>query len=328
MKIESSVTSLSWIPSYAIKGMAKIPFELGLTHYDDPPPDVLENIDELVAKDIFREANELRAWIEVEDGRIVDYGYSGKGHIGMTRVKLGPRELAFSAVALPLLREEPAISDTCVRFVQTAGGRTALPAPRRVRYRPFAQMASSIAWTTLALTIYADGSQHHELVGASPFPRHWIYDHCGKLVTKSSLVDFKAWYRGSFGRHTPWGNEDSAALVTEAETALERNLSLQVMARKPKKRTVASGKALVRQGERGDKLFLLLNGVLGVEVDGQKVAEYGPGAILGERAVLEGGTRTATLRAVTDCTVAVAAADAIPHAELAEVAQHHGAVAS
>ena len=41
MRIESSVTSVSWIPSEAIEGLAKLPFEAGLTHYDQAPPDVL-----------------------------------------------------------------------------------------------------------------------------------------------------------------------------------------------------------------------------------------------------------------------------------------------
>ena len=56
---------------------------------------------------------------------------------------------------------------------------------------------------------------------------------------------------------------------------------------------------LVTQGAEGDKLYLLLDGVLGVEVDGEQVAEMGPGTIVGERASLEGGVRTATLRALT-----------------------------
>ena len=47
------------------------------------------------------------------------------------------------------------------------------------------------------------------------------------------------------------------------------------------------------------------NGVLSVEVDGQTVAEVGPGAILGERAGIEGGHRTATLRTLTKAKVAV-----------------------
>ena len=35
MRIESSITSVSWIPSEAIKGMTKMPFEVGgVAHYD------------------------------------------------------------------------------------------------------------------------------------------------------------------------------------------------------------------------------------------------------------------------------------------------------
>lgn len=32
MRIESSVTAISWIPEAAIEGMPKIPFELGIGH--------------------------------------------------------------------------------------------------------------------------------------------------------------------------------------------------------------------------------------------------------------------------------------------------------
>ena len=77
MRIESSVTSITWILSEAIKGMPKLPFELGIAHYDDPPPERIENLDKLREADAFREANELRAWVEVEDGKIVDYGHEG-----------------------------------------------------------------------------------------------------------------------------------------------------------------------------------------------------------------------------------------------------------
>jgi hypothetical protein len=74
MRIESSVTSVSWIPSEAITGLAKRPFEAGITHYDDPPPDVVDDLEALRVADRFRFANELRAWIDVEDGKVVDYG--------------------------------------------------------------------------------------------------------------------------------------------------------------------------------------------------------------------------------------------------------------
>ena len=79
----------------------------------------------------------------------------------------------------------------------------------------------------------------------------------------------------------------------------------------------------VAQGDPGRELFLLLDGILSVSVDDRKLAEVGPGAILGERALLEGGTRTASLRAITDCTVAVAAEGQLDRDALARVAAHH-----
>ena len=74
------------------------------------------------------------------------------------------------------------------------------------------------------------------------------------------------------------------------------------------------------QTDAGDELFLVVDGVLVAEVDGEEVAEIGPGAILGERAVLEGGKRTATLRARTRCRVAVIPADRIDRTAIEELA--------
>ncbi len=212
-----------------------------------------------------------------------------------------------------------------MRFVQTAGGRTGVPAPRRVRRKPFVQLAAPVAWSTLALTIRADGSSDFEVLGASPFPRHWVYDADGKLAAKTGIIDFATWYRTAFGTHTPWGDEDSPAFVTVAETATERELSRTIMGagRKPRIKGVHTGDTLVEQGEEGPELFVLLDGVLSVEVDGEAIAEVGPGAILGERALLEGGRRTSTLRAVTPCKVAVAGADEIDRDALEAVAGGH-----
>jgi hypothetical protein len=324
MRIQSSVISVSWIPSEAVTGMTKLPFEVGVTHYDNPPPDVIEDLEALGANDGFRFANRLGAWIEVENGRIVDRGYTGGAVMGSTTVRLG-KQATYAAVGFPEIQREPEISPTSARFVQTAGGRPAIPAPRRVSHPPFVQLKGPTVWTTLALTLNVDGSARFELAGASPFPRHWIYDDAGKLALKAGLTDFKEWYRRAFGRHTPWGDEDSKALVTTAETALERELSHLIMRgdAKPKIKKLRKGKALTKQGERGDEVFLLLDGVLSAEVEGQSVAELGPGAILGERAVLEGGVRTSTLRAVTRCKVAIAAADRVDPDALAEISKGH-----
>ncbi|CAN5759824.1 hypothetical protein BH23ACT1_BH23ACT1_07180 [soil metagenome] len=325
MRYEASLTSLSWIPSEALPGLSRLPFDAGMTHYDPPPPDHIDGLDELVRNDRFRFANELRAWVEVTDGRIVAYGHAGSGRIGSTTVGRGRASLTFPAVALADLQSTPEVASSSVRFVQTAGGRTALPAPRRVRHPPFVQVEAPLAWTTLALTINADGSSSGEMVGASPFPRHWLYDDQGRLMAKSGLIDFTAWYRDAFGSHTPWGDTDSPALVTEVESAAERSLSAKIMrgGAKPRIRKLKEGATLVEQGQPGTDLFLLLDGVLRVEVDGSAMTDLGPGALVGERALLEGGTRTATLRAVTACKVAVANAREVDPAALAEVSLGH-----
>ncbi len=319
------MVSISWIPSEAVTGLTALPFERGVAHYDDPPPGVLGDLEALRITDGFRFANDLRAWIEIENGRVVGWGHQGHGHIGSTTLRFGSRSVTFAAVPLPDLQPEPNVSETSVRFVQTTGGRTGLAAPRRVSRPPFVQFAAPLAWTTLALTISADGSSSFEVVGASPFPRHWIYDRSGALAAKSGLIDFDGWYRKAFGPHSPWGDEHSAVVVTAVETELERRLSTLIMggARRPENRSIRAGGTLVEQGAPGDELFVLLDGVLEVEVDGVLVAEIGPGAILGERAILEGGRRTSTLRAGTNCRVAVAAAGTVDLPALKELSEGH-----
>jgi hypothetical protein len=325
MRIEKSVTSITWIPSEAISGMPKMPFEMGVAHYDAPPPDKLEDLEALQQADAFREANELRAWVEFDDGKPSLYGYSGGGRIGVTRIKLGRRELAFPAVQYPLLQAEPEVGDGSVTFRQSAGGHMGLPAPRRVSGKPFFRIKSASAWTTLALTIKADGTAEHSLEGASPFPRHWLYDDAGNLVEKSGTIDFEQWYKESHGKNTPWGEEDSPALTTAVESGLERELSVSIMreGKQLERRNLEQGDALVKEGDEGRELFLLLDGVVDIEVNGDPVAEIGPGALLGERALLEGGKRTATVWAKTPLRVAVVPPDAIDESALPELAASH-----
>lgn len=324
MRHKSSITSLSWIPSEAIEGSMKVPFEAGMAHYDPPPPDKITDLKSLRDEDRFRFANVLEAWIETDaKGNIKDFGYSGGAMMGSTTVKLGPVARTFEAIGLPTIQRKPQKGRGWVRFTQTTGGRTGVPAPRRVRRKPFIQWQAPLVWTTLTLTIHADGTTESAMEGASRFPRHWVYDNDGALSHKSGLADFKDWYRKSFGKHTPWGDQESKALVTAVETALERRLSEQVMrgGDKPKISKLQMGATLVKQGEAGNEVFLLLDGVLRVEHDGERLAEYGPGALLGERALLEGGKRTSTLVAVTPCRVASVKGDQLQRGELQELSK-------
>ena len=183
MRIESSVTSLSWIPSEAVRGATRVAFDAGFTHYDEPPPDVIEDLEALRKADRFRFANLLAAWMDVDgDGRS-GFGYSGRrahglDHRGSGRIQAGVRGGGPSRPEAGAAR----VGEGWVRFTQTAGGRTGLPAPRRVRRRPFIQWQAPLVWSTLSLTLHADGPPEFEVLGASRFPRHWIFDGEGQLA--------------------------------------------------------------------------------------------------------------------------------------------------
>jgi CRP-like cAMP-binding protein len=94
-------------------------------------------------------------------------------------------------------------------------------------------------------------------------------------------------------------------------------------AAKPSMRQLKAGRILTEQGAVDDELFLLLDGVLVVEVDGAEVADVGPGAVVGERALLEGGTRTSTLRARTDCRVVAVPFGAVDRDQLRALSGGH-----
>src|SRR6266566_5317806 len=101
MRHESSVTSLSWIPSEAVTGSTRVAFDAGITHYDDPPPAQIDDLEAMRAADKFRFANVLRAWIDVgDDGQITGSGYSGGGLIGNTTIRLGALRHAFQNALL------------------------------------------------------------------------------------------------------------------------------------------------------------------------------------------------------------------------------------
>jgi CRP-like cAMP-binding protein len=91
------------------------------------------------------------------------------------------------------------------------------------------------------------------------------------------------------------------------ESELERRIATSILREGVKlvRRRAARGETLVEQGDAGHDLFVLLDGVFDVEIDGEVVAQVGSGAVLGERAVLGDGRRTATLRAVRSSRVAV-----------------------
>jgi hypothetical protein len=326
MRIESSALTVSWIPSASVPPVVRAPFELGVMRYDDPPAEHVGDLGALRDRGGFRFLNELTAWIEVdEDGRLVGHGQGGGCHMGSTAFALGRRAVVFPAVGYPEVRPQPEVGEHRVRFMQTAGGRIGIPVVRPTRTAPFVSIEAPPVWTTLAITLHADGRVERELVGASAFPRHWVYDDRGQLVAKGGVLDFGEWVVEVRERGTPWGLGDRPPVVAEAVSRLEHALAAGIMrsGTQPDRRTVAAGDTLVVQGEPGDDLFLVLDGLLDVEVDGEPVAEVGPGAVIGERAILEGGRRTATLRATTKVRVAAVPADRIDQDGLVDLRASH-----
>jgi CRP-like cAMP-binding protein len=66
---------------------------------------------------------------------------------------------------------------------------------------------------------------------------------------------------------------------------------------------VPAGEEIVRQGEPGDRFYLIKDGALDVNVDGELVQSLAPGDSFGEIALLRDVPRTATVRARSDAVL-------------------------
>lgn len=72
---------------------------------------------------------------------------------------------------------------------------------------------------------------------------------------------------------------------------------------------LAAGEILLRQGDAGDELYVVLTGCIAITIDrpgatSALVDEIGPGGVVGEMALLTGQPRTATARATETCDLA------------------------
>jgi CRP-like cAMP-binding protein len=77
------------------------------------------------------------------------------------------------------------------------------------------------------------------------------------------------------------------------------------VAEKCKEVHVPSGTTIVEQGTKGDRFFVLAEGLAHVHVDGKKVASIGPGSFFGEMALIEHEVRSATVTAELPCRLLV-----------------------
>ncbi|MGE0385906.1 MAG: cyclic nucleotide-binding domain-containing protein [Gammaproteobacteria bacterium] len=62
-----------------------------------------------------------------------------------------------------------------------------------------------------------------------------------------------------------------------------------------------AGSPVFRQGDAGDRMYVVKSGELEIEVDGRVIEAVGPGSIVGEMALIDDSARSATVTARSDC---------------------------
>lgn len=97
--------------------------------------------------------------------------------------------------------------------------------------------------------------------------------------------------------------------MAKPSTALLRNVrlfselderDLESLADEFNERRFGAGEKVALEGEGGLMFFVVENGELSVEVQGEEVSTLGPGSSFGEIALIDRRPRTATVSAVTD----------------------------
>ena len=73
----------------------------------------------------------------------------------------------------------------------------------------------------------------------------------------------------------------------------------------PTQQTFAAGEIIFRQGDDGDVMYCVITGKVEVTIADEIVEVVEEGGMLGEMALIDNSPRSATVKAKTDCTLAV-----------------------
>ena len=114
---------------------------------------------------------------------------------------------------------------------------------------------------------------------------------------------------------------EASLAAVEIFSSLDRPVVVE-LARVARKNLHAAGETIVRQGESGSSMFIVMRGeaVVSLEPSGQEVARIHPGGFFGEMSLLTGAPRTATVRTVVDSDLMEITADTFRHFVLANPA--------
>lgn len=123
-------------------------------------------------------------------------------------------------------------------------------------------------------------------------------------AVKRHKIDFPYPHREIVRRKIPLPNVDEINL----ESYLDKSLIFSYLTpsqkstilSKSKKKIYGSGEIVVKQGDEGDSLFIVLKGILNVLIDNEKVGTLKEGDFFGEYSLLTGEKRKADVIAMTE----------------------------
>lgn len=138
-----------------------------------------------------------------------------------------------------------------------------------------------------------------------------VCPNCGEATAFMTFEERKAheveqWRRYREGKATASPEakkEDLGEIEAFQRVPILKDLSVGQMHALAKRTTevrFAAGDELIRQGDRGGPLFLIVEGKAQVHADGRQVATLGLGDFVGEITVIDSGPRSATVRAETE----------------------------
>jgi CRP/FNR family cyclic AMP-dependent transcriptional regulator len=80
---------------------------------------------------------------------------------------------------------------------------------------------------------------------------------------------------------------------------------IAVAQKSEKQQSYASGQVIFRAGDRGDYLYIIIEGEVGIQSEGVKVRTIGPGDIFGEMSLIDDSPRSADAVAQTEARLAL-----------------------
>jgi CRP-like cAMP-binding protein len=104
--------------------------------------------------------------------------------------------------------------------------------------------------------------------------------------------------------------------------AAARTTTLVDVARLLEPVALPAGASLFQQGERGDSLYIVAQGRLRIHLGAQTVQEHGPGAVIGEMALIDVAPRMASATALSQALLL-----RLDHEPFFALLEEHGEVA-